>query len=190
MFNFDNVFFFSIYCRFIKICSSHWVSVTKESLVWPQKGYTKKHLFVTNQWFLCLTDSVRQTSSEKMAKNCKKVDIVKNGNHCSKKIWLGYLLSKLCGFNKRKDLRLKDEIRVTSEKTYFNLQFSIVLLTKKTITISFSYQKHFPFTVCGKFQVCIVGKHCQLSVYFLSTLITRWSDILMTEPWFSDVMMD
>ena len=62
----------------------------------------------------------------------KKVDMVKNGNHCSKFFLLGYLLSKLCGFNKRKDLRLKDEIRVTSEKTYFNLQFSIVLLTKKT----------------------------------------------------------
>ena len=32
IFNFGFVSFFGIYCHFIKICSSHWVSATKETL--------------------------------------------------------------------------------------------------------------------------------------------------------------
>ena len=52
----------------------------------------KNTLFVTNQLFLCHTDSVRQTSYKEMAKNAKKEDMVKVENHCTKKIRLGYLV--------------------------------------------------------------------------------------------------
>ena len=70
IFNFDHVFF-GICCYFLRTCVSHWVSVTQESLIWPQKR-SKSYLFVTNQWFLCCNDSVRQTNSQEMAKNSKK----------------------------------------------------------------------------------------------------------------------
>ena len=46
---------------------------------------------MTNLWFLCRTDSVGQTSSEEMAKNKQKGDMVKLKNHCTKKIRLGHL---------------------------------------------------------------------------------------------------
>ena len=82
---------FFIYCYFIEICLLHWVSVTKEILSWSQKT-VKNTLFVTNQFFLCHTDSVRQTSYKEMAKNAKKEDMVKIENRCTKKIRLGYLV--------------------------------------------------------------------------------------------------
>ena len=90
IFNFDNIFFLGIFCHFIEICSSHRVSATKDSLVGHKKG-KKNNLFVANKWFLCHTDSVPQTSSKKMAKYCKKVDMVKTKNHVNRKIRLGYI---------------------------------------------------------------------------------------------------
>ena len=60
----------------------HWVG---------HKNGQKTTFFLTKQWFLCCTDSVRQTSSKEMAKNAKKGDMVKIENHCTKKIRLGYL---------------------------------------------------------------------------------------------------
>ena len=89
--NFDYFFFIGIYCHLIENCVSHSVTATKETLSWSQKR-SKSTLFVTNQSFLCRTDSVRQTSSKKMAKIIfLKGDMVKIENHCSKKIRLGYL---------------------------------------------------------------------------------------------------
>ena len=93
IFNFDYVFFFGIYCHFIEIGSLHWVSATKETFSWSQKR-SKNTLFVTNQWFLCRTDSLRRTSFKEMAKNAKKKDMVQIEHHCTKKTRLGYLRLK------------------------------------------------------------------------------------------------
>ena len=46
---------------------NHWVGHKKRS---------KNTTSVTNQWFLCCTDSVQQTSSKEMSKNYKKGDMV------------------------------------------------------------------------------------------------------------------
>ena len=59
IFNFAYVFFYGIYCHFIEISLFSWVSAEKKTLSWSQKRF-KKTLFVTNQWFLCSTDSVKQ----------------------------------------------------------------------------------------------------------------------------------
>ena len=61
---------------------NHWVG--------HKKG-KKIPFFVTNQWFLCRTDSVQRISSKEMAKNAEKGDMVKIKNHGTKKIRLGYL---------------------------------------------------------------------------------------------------
>ena len=71
IFNFDFVFFFGIFCYFIVICLSYWVSARNETLSWSQKR-SENTFFVHNQWFLCRTDSVQRTSSKEMAKNAKK----------------------------------------------------------------------------------------------------------------------
>ena len=90
IFNFDYDFFFAFIAILLKF-NCHTESVQqKEKLNWSQKR-SKNTLFVTNQWFLCCTDSVRRTSSKEMAKNAKKGDIVKIENHCNKKIRLVYL---------------------------------------------------------------------------------------------------
>ena len=90
IFNLDYVIFYGIYCLFIDVCSLHWDSATKETLSWSQKR-SKNTFFVSNQWFLCCTDSVQQTSSMEMSKNAKKGTMAKIENHCTKKIRLGYL---------------------------------------------------------------------------------------------------
>ena len=90
IFNFEYVFFLGIHCHFIKICLSHWVSATEETLSRSQKR-SENTLFVTNLRFLYRTDSVRQTSFKEMAKNTKKGDVVKIEIHSTKKIRLGYI---------------------------------------------------------------------------------------------------
>ena len=55
IFNFDYVFFFGIYCHFIDIGLSHWVSATKEIFSWSQTRSKTPFLWPTNDSFVALT---------------------------------------------------------------------------------------------------------------------------------------
>ena len=98
IFNFDHAFFFGVFCHFLKIISSHWISATKESSVCYKKGVFFLLFLWPNQCFLCRTDSVRQTNFNEMAINAKKEDIVRIENHCSKKMSLIVDCLKFCLF--------------------------------------------------------------------------------------------
>ena len=52
--------------------------------------------------FVCRTESVRQTSSNEMAKNAKKEYMVKIENHFTKKISLGYLILNISVYFSKK----------------------------------------------------------------------------------------
>ena len=60
-----------IFSYFVRTCLLHWVGATKESLIGHKTGSFQPFLWATND-FLNRTDSVRQTSSNKMAKNANK----------------------------------------------------------------------------------------------------------------------
>ena len=93
IFNFDYVFFLGIYCHFIDIGSSHWVSATKETFSWSQKRSKTPFLWPTIDSLVALTQC-DELVLRKWQKMPKKRNMVKIENHCTKKIRLRYLSCK------------------------------------------------------------------------------------------------